>query len=761
MVKVSVKYNNSYSVFDGVFTTDHIYKHLQVTNSFYELALLEKVKSLNLTGTYIDCGANIGNHTVFFSKYCNSTRVISFELDNTIFNVLEHNVDINNLNNVKIFNCGVGEMKKMVSTSSLDNTNVGMTKILQDGGNVQVDALDNLLKDVEDIKLIKIDVEGYEKNVILGGKEILKKHKPTLIVELRDDQEFNEFKTLIEPLGYFTDKVSYAKTPTYFWEHTGNKYEYVYIIPTYERYDIVKKLIDQILNQVNNCLIILNDDGSTDTRYQTFKTYNHRLKYIRNDKNQGKDGFWVTVNSLFTEMEKYEFNYGIMLGDDFELVDDFQNKLKKYINGNDIIRLFTQTSVTTTNWGYNYWVDGAFCAPYEFFKKINFELFPIVRKGRQSSSGVGNQMTERLNNLNFTVKNYGSLIIHKGNNDSKMHPNLRRQQPLVASFDVNEYDMTIIIPTYGNIEYIDECINSILKNSTRINVEILIGIDGCQKTLNHIKDRTYPINVRFYYFEKNVGPYIVKNSLSENSKSKFILFFDSDDIMVNNMVSKIYDDLNKFDCVKPMYINQENNKLINDGSKNWGEGVFAIKKDIFLIFNGFEPWRCAADSEFMNRLYRNHIKVNMTNEVLFHRRLHNNNLTVKQDTNYHSKLRSKYNSLSINKTNFGPLQILHVENYTQVNINHEYSKIIEEQIIEEITNKEKLEIVKNTVNPIIKETPIEMDVDYEAIHSENKRLASPKVQHTIRQQPKEKEGSPKMVGSIFQTNQSIFKNRRR
>jgi hypothetical protein len=210
-----------------------------------------------------------------------------------------------------------------------------------------------------------------------------------------------------------------------------------------------------------------------------------------------------------------------------------------------------------------------------------------------------------------------------------------------------------------------------------------------------------------------------------------------------------------------MYINQEKKKLINEGSKNWGEGVFAIKKDIFLIFNGFEPWRCAADSEFMNRLYRNQIKVNMTNEVLFHRRLHNNNLTVKQDTNYHSKLRSKYHSLSINKTNFGPLQILHVENYTQVNINHEYSKIIEEQIIEEINNKEKLEIVKNTINPIIKETPIEMDIDYEAIHSENKRLVSPKVQHTIRQQPKQKEESPKMVGSIFQTNQSIFKNRRR
>jgi hypothetical protein len=268
--------------------------------------------------------------------------------------------------------------------------------------------------------------------------------------------------------------------------------------------------------------------------------------------------------------------------------------------------------------------------------------------------------------------------------------------------------------------------------------------------------------VRFYYFEKNVGPYIVKNSLSKISKSKFILFFDSDDIMVNDMVSKIYNELNKFDCIKPMFINQKNNKLINDGSKNWGEGVFAIKKDIFLIFNGFEPWRCAADSEFMNRLYRNHIKVKMTNEVLFHRRLHSNNLTVKQDTNYHSKLRGKYHSLSMKKTNFGPLQILHVENYTPVIVNHEYSKIIEQQVIEDkITNKEKLEIIRNTVNPITKEIPLEIDIDYEAIQRENKKLNLPKVQHIIRQQPKQKQENTKMVGGLVQINQNIFKNKRR
>ena len=321
-----------------------------------------------------------------------------------------------------------------------------------------------------------------------------------------------------------------------------------------------------------------------------------------------------------------------------------------------------------------------------------------------------------------------------------------------------EYDMTIIIPTYDNVDYIDECVESIIKNSNGIRIEILIGIDGCKKTLEHLQKNKYSGNIRIYYFEKNVGPYIIKNSLSKHSKSKYLLFFDSDDTMVNNMTSKIYNELSNFDCVKPMFINVKNNKLINDGSKNWGEGVFGIKKDVFLIFNGFEPWRCAADSEFMNRLYRNNIKVKMTNEILFHRRLHDKNLTVKQDTNYHSKLRSKYYNLSIKKTDFGPLHTLHVENHIQVNIDNNYPKSIEETVI---TNKEKLDVIRNTVPIIVQEKPIEQDIDYEATHREQKRLILPKVQSVIRQIITPKQEPSKLVGGITQTNQKLFQNKRR
>ena len=50
-------------------------------------------------------------------------------------------------------------------------------------------------------------------------------------------------------------------------------------------------------------------------------------------------------------------------------------------------------------------------------------------------------------------------------------------------------EVSVIIPTFNNVEYIDECINSIMESSKNFSVEILVGIDGCQKTLDYVKQK--------------------------------------------------------------------------------------------------------------------------------------------------------------------------------------------------------------------------------------------------------------------------------
>lgn len=61
--------------------------------------------------------------------------------------------------------------------------------------------------------------------------------------------------------------------------------------------------------------------------------------------------------------------------------------------------------------------------------------------------------------------------------------------------------ISIIIPTFNVPNYLDECVLSILAQRVNFGVEIIIGIDNCEKTLNHIlenKDRYSKCKV-FYF----------------------------------------------------------------------------------------------------------------------------------------------------------------------------------------------------------------------------------------------------------------------
>lgn len=209
-------------------------------------------------------------------------------------------------------------------------------------------------------------------------------------------------------------------------------YDFVYFIPSFNRFYKVQKLINSILSLDQRLKIILINDGTKDGQYNKFSNYDKNLIYLENEKNLGINGYWRTVNRLFNKSSKLNFNYGIMLNDDFVLISDFEDKLNSIINQNYIVRLFTQVGASK-NWGYENWVDGAFCAPYNFFHKINFKIEPVTRNANMVSSGVGLYLTKKVNEFNFKVKDFGSLVIHDGNEDSVMHSDIRKITPLVGT----------------------------------------------------------------------------------------------------------------------------------------------------------------------------------------------------------------------------------------------------------------------------------------------------------------------------------------
>jgi len=217
---VEFEYESQKIQIEGYHKDDLIFNKIKRSKSFYELKLLEKARQYNLSGVYIDIGANIGNHAIFFNKFCPASKVYCFEIEKSIFKILNRNMERNCAeNSFHLSNVGISDESGFVDLCQVDHNNCGITKIVNnDGTQCIVDTLDNLVEGIENISLIKIDVEGFELQVIKGATKILINQSPIIFVELQSEQDFSIFNEFISLFGYSTDKTNYAGTPTYLFE---------------------------------------------------------------------------------------------------------------------------------------------------------------------------------------------------------------------------------------------------------------------------------------------------------------------------------------------------------------------------------------------------------------------------------------------------------------------------------------------------------------------------------------------------------------
>lgn len=361
------------------------------------------------------------------------------------------------------------------------------------------------------------------------------------------------------------------------------------------------------------------------------------------------------------------------------------------------------------------------CLSKNLVERLDYSLWlNDLNKGLDGSMERKISKLENVKKINFTSKKYGfACDIKTGNNITKLE-SFVKQLTKVGTYDktfkeikdlitidginkltsiknegsLSNYEFTIIIPTYNTPEYLHECLKSILESVKNLKCEILIGIDGCKKTLGLVKGEVFDERIRFFYFKDNVGPYIIKNSLSNISSSGYLIFFDSDDIMKEEFIQFVINEKPKYSLLKPKYLDftDKINPIIKT-SRTYGEGVFAINKKLFLEFNGFEGWKCAADSELMGRLYKNKVKLTHSKEICFYRRKHPESLTMHHETGMKSKMRHEYTQLMKTKKKFGPLPFLIKSEFEEVSLikddkselkEFELIKVKNENLIKEI-----------------------------------------------------------------------------
>lgn len=129
--------------------------------------------------TIVDVGANLGLYTVLLSRLVGpSGRVISFEPEPGLFELLSQSCELNGCANVKVYPVALGSresrmpMRRMILNAGDNTLGTEGSELFRSEVMVEVAKLDDLAPDLRP-DVIKIDVQGWELEVLRGMPRIL------------------------------------------------------------------------------------------------------------------------------------------------------------------------------------------------------------------------------------------------------------------------------------------------------------------------------------------------------------------------------------------------------------------------------------------------------------------------------------------------------------------------------------------------------------------------------------------------------------
>lgn len=159
----------------------------------------------------IDIGSHIGTHLITMSKAVGDHGIaIGFEPQMKIFSELTKNMELNMCSNVIAYRSAVGRDFGQVQMQSAYTSNEGGTKIGRGGDFAPLIPLDFF--DLDNVSLIKIDVEEYEQEVLAGARKTILKNHPFIIIEMADGNKTWDAKRdvtikILEDMGYNLKKL--------------------------------------------------------------------------------------------------------------------------------------------------------------------------------------------------------------------------------------------------------------------------------------------------------------------------------------------------------------------------------------------------------------------------------------------------------------------------------------------------------------------------------------------------------------------------
>ena len=122
--------------------------------------------------------------------------------------------------------------------------------------------------------------------------------------------------------------------------------------------------------------------------------------------------------------------------------------------------------------------------------------------------------------------------------------------------------ISVIVPIYNIEDYVETCVNSILKQTYK-NIEILLIDDGSTDCSAAICKKYTDTNHNVYYFyQQNNGASSARNQGIKQSRGEWIVFVDADDILECNFLPLALEKVKTGSDLYIFNINQERKKII-------------------------------------------------------------------------------------------------------------------------------------------------------------------------------------------------------
>lgn len=194
-----------------IYTTYRGHRYAAAPNHFVDWEVLVtggyEIEDLKLYAAFcaaldmplvLDVGANVGHHSFTFASM--GCRVIAFEPNPALWPIIKSKISFAGLQNIELHEVGLGDRTETRDFAIPISTNSGTGQFIGEGncsvstlGKLPITLGDEYLtnKGLHNVDIVKIDIQGFERQALRGLKETLLRNRPVVGVEIGDENRLS------------------------------------------------------------------------------------------------------------------------------------------------------------------------------------------------------------------------------------------------------------------------------------------------------------------------------------------------------------------------------------------------------------------------------------------------------------------------------------------------------------------------------------------------------------------------------------------